>query len=146
MTTPEARDDRLQQILARIPYARFLGIEMDRHGDEITATMRFDQKLIGNPVLPALHGGVIGALMEVTAIVQLAFISGAEAEAKLPKTIDISVDYLRSGKPVDTYARAHIAKPGRRVANIRVDAWQEERHRPIAALHGHFLLPQGAAE
>ena len=132
-----ARSQALTDLIARIPYARFLGITIDRRGDEITTTLNFDEKLIGNPVLPALHGGVIGAFMEVTAIAQLAWTMPG---APLPKPIDISVDYLRSGRPMDTFARAIIAKPGRRVANVRVEAWQDERARPIAALHGHFLL------
>ena len=48
--------------------------------------------------------------------------------------------YLRSGKPVDSYARAVITKHGRRVCNVRAEAWQDEHTRPIAALHGHFLI------
>ncbi len=58
----------------------------------------------------------------------------------LPKTIDISFEYLRSGKPRDTFAQATITKHGRRVANVRVVAWQEDPSRPIAAAHGHFLI------
>lgn len=124
-------------LLRAIPYAEFLGIEVDVKGSEITTIMRFDQKLIGNPVLPALHGGVIGALLETTAIIQLAFESGATF---LPKPVDITIDYLRSGRPEDTYGRARITKHGRRVANVHAEAWQEDRSRPIAAAHGHFLL------
>ena len=127
----------LQALIDSIPYCRFLGIEVDRKGSELTMILRFDRKLIGNPVLPALHGGVIGAFLETTAIAQL--ILETEA-ADLPKPVDISIDYMRSGKPVDTYARAIITKHGRRVCNVRAEAWQDEHSRPIAALHGHFLI------
>lgn len=127
----------LQQLIDAIPYCRFLGIEVDRKGSELTMILRFNHKLIGNPVLPALHGGVIGAFLETTAIAQLLM----ETEAtELPKPVDIGIDYLRSGKPVDTYARAEITKHGRRVCNVRAEAWQDEHTRPIAALHGHFLV------
>ena len=127
----------LQQLIDAIPYCRFLGIEVDRKGSELTMILRFDRKLIGNPMLPALHGGVIGAFLETTAIAQLIL----ETEAtELPKPVDIAVDYLRSGKPVDTYARAEITKHGRRVCNVHAMAWQDEHTRPIAALHGHFLV------
>ena len=37
------------------------------------------------------------------------------------------VDYLRSGRPVDTHARAIVTRQGRRVTNVRVEAWQEDR-------------------
>ena len=87
----------------------------------------------------ALHGGVVGALLEVTALTQLAIASKSE---KFPKTVDINIDYLRSGKPVDTYARARVVKIGRRIANVQAEAWQGERTQPIAALHGHFMTPE----
>jgi acyl-coenzyme A thioesterase PaaI-like protein len=133
----EGRKPDLQALVDAIPYCRFLGIEIDRKGNELTTILRFDKKLIGNPILPALHGGVVGAFLEVTAVIQLML----EAETEdLPKPVDIGIDYLRSGRPVDSYARATITKHGRRVCNVRAEAWQDERSRPIAALHGHFLI------
>jgi acyl-coenzyme A thioesterase PaaI-like protein len=127
----------LDALLARIPYARFLGVRMELHGDEMTGILPYAEHLIGNPMLPALHGGVIGAFMEMTAVLQLSI---AEAQRRQPRPVDVSIDYLRSGRPVDTYARALIKKVGRRIANVQVEAWQESRGAPIAALHGHFLL------
>jgi acyl-coenzyme A thioesterase PaaI-like protein len=133
----EGKKPDLQQLVDAIPYCKFLGIEVDRKGTELTTILRFQQKLIGNPVLPALHGGVVGAFLEVTAVIQLML----EAESEeLPKPVDIGIDYLRSGRPVDTYARAIVTKQGRRVCNVRAEAWQDEHTRPIAALHGHFLI------
>ncbi len=133
----EGKKPDLQALVDAIPYCKFLGIEVDRKGTELTTILRFSQRLIGNPVLPALHGGVVGAFLEVTAVIQLMM----EAESEdLPKPVDIGIDYLRSGKPVDTYARAIVTKHGRRVCNVRAEAWQDEHTRPIAALHGHFLI------
>ena len=127
----------INALMQAIPYARFLGITVDQRGNEITTVMHFSEKLIGNPVLPALHGGTIGAFLETTAIAQLAFeINGND----LPKPIGLTIDYLRSGRPVDTYGRAVITKQGRRVATVHAEAWQDDRSRPIAAAHGHFLL------
>jgi acyl-coenzyme A thioesterase PaaI-like protein len=133
----EGKKPDLQALVDAIPYCKFLGIEVDRKGTELTTILRFNQHLIGNPVLPALHGGVVGAFLEVTAVIQLMM----EAESEdLPKPVDIGIDYLRSGRPVDTYARAIVTKHGRRVCNVRAEAWQDEHTRPIAALHGHFLI------
>jgi len=50
------------------------------------------------------------------------------------------VDYLRKGHPKDTYARAAIFKQGSRVANVRVQAWQDDYDKPIAAMQGHYLM------
>ena len=137
----ESGAERLQNALARIPYARFLGLRAALAGDEMTVILPFRDVLIGNPGLPAIHGGVLGALMEITALAQLSLAQGL---LRQPRPIDVTVDYLRVGRAVDTFARAEITRLGRRVANVRVEAWQEARARPIASLHGHFhVTPKG---
>ncbi len=133
----QGRGRDMAAVLAHIPYARFLGIDVDVKGSEVTTILPFKEDLIGNVNLPALHGGVIGALLEITAVTQLLFDTSCE---RLPKTIDLSVDYLRSGRPQPTYGRAIVTRHGRRVANVRSEIWQEERSRPIGVSHGHFLL------
>lgn len=120
-----------------IPYAKFIGVRFGLQDGQLTATLAYSPHLIGNPLLPALHGGVIGAFLEHTALTHLMWDTDTNG---VPKTIDITVDYLRSGRPVDTYAQAVITKHGRRVANVRAEAWQDDPARPIAAIHGHFLL------
>ena len=57
-----------------------------------------------------------------------------------PKTIDVTIEYLRPGRAQTTYARADVRKVGRRIANVHVEAWQDQRASPVAALRGHFLL------
>jgi acyl-coenzyme A thioesterase PaaI-like protein len=130
-----------QLLVERIPYARLLGLSIDsidKHGQVVTR-LRFDPSVVGNPNLPAIHGGVIGAFLEMAAIFQLV----REGEGDhLPKPINLTVEYLRSAGPRDTYARATITKHGRRVANVRVQAWQDDPERPVAVAHGHFLMPQ----
>ena len=97
----------------------------------------FAQHLVGNPILPALHGGVTGAFMEMTAMAQLALL---EQRERLPRPIGVTVEYLRPGRARTTYARAQVKKVGRRIANVHVEAWQDARSAPIATLHAHFLL------
>ncbi len=151
------RDGALVRLTAAVPYIRHLGVKFDRRGDELTALLPFDPKLIGNPLYPALHGGAIGAFLEITAIMELAWAqvwermeSGPEAAAAveagdfppLPRTIDFTVDYLRSGLPRDAYARARVNRMGRRYASVHVEAWQDNRSRLFAQATGHFLMPQ----
>lgn len=124
--------------LAAVPYFRFLGLRIrDGAGGDPLCILPADPRLIGNARLPALHGGVVGALLESAAIVQL--IWAAETDT-IPKIIDLSVDYLRSARPVETFARAIVTKHGRRVANVRAEAWQDDPARPVATAHAHFLL------
>lgn len=133
----EGRGQDMEALVKYIPYARFLGIEVDRKGNELTTIMPFKQTLVGNTQLPAIHGGAIGAMLEITSVIQLLFDTSCE---RLPKTVDISIDYLRSGRPEATFGRAIVTRQGRRVANVRAEIWQEEKAKPIAASHGHFLL------
>ena len=135
--------EQLDAVLARIPYARFLGMRAELHGDEMTAVLPYAEHLIGNPTLPALHGGVIGAFMEIAALAQLSI---SHDLSRQPRPIDVTVEYLRSGRPVATFARATLKRVGGRVANVYVEAWQEVRAAPIAALHGHFLITRAHAE
>ena len=152
----QRRDAALAALVGGVPYIRFLGIGFDRRGDELTALMPFDDKLIGDPRLPAIHGGATSAFLEVTAIIELSWsILWEEMESdrldpatldpqnlpRLPRTIDFTVDYLRSGLPRDAYARARITRSGRRYASVQAEAWQDNRARPFAQAIGHFLMP-----
>lgn len=152
----ERRDRALNALVQGVPYIQFLGIGFDRRGDELTAVLPFDGKLIGNPTLPALHGGVTAAFLEMAAVIELSWSllweemeSGRidparlspETLPRMPKTIDFTVDYLRSGLPRDAYARARVNRSGRRYASVHVEAWQDNRARLFAQGTGHFLMP-----
>jgi uncharacterized protein (TIGR00369 family) len=126
-----------QALLDAVPYSKFLGLSASFEGDVLVTTMRYADHLIGNPALPALHGGTVGALLESAAIFEL--LVRAETVV-LPKTITLTVDYLRSGRPHDTHARAFVTRQGRRVTNVRVEAWQEDRSKLIAAAAAIFLV------
>lgn len=135
--------DIVAKELARIPYAQVLGLKPLFIDEKFTLVMPYRESNIGNPALPALHGGSISGLMEMAAIIQLFLVQNARLPQ--PKPIGINVDYLRSGGAKDTYARAVIFKHGSRVANVRVQAWQDDYDKPIAAMHGHYLLAKDPA-
>lgn len=127
-------------LAALVPYARTFGVSLALQQSELLGVMTFSDALVGNPMLPAIHGGAICALLESTAIFQLLWEGELEA---VPKTIGLTVEYLRSGRPVDTFARGIPTRQGRRVANVRVEAWQDDRSRPIAVASAHFLIRSG---
>lgn len=136
MVAAKASQD-YQGLIDLVPYASFLGLTAAMQGDELITTMRYGDHLIGNPALPALHGGTLGALLESAAIFELLW--RAET-AVLPKTITLTVDYLRSGAPVDTHARGIVTRQGRRITNVRMEAWQADRSAPVATAHAIFLV------
>ena len=90
----QRRDAALNALVHGVPYIRFLGIEFDRRGDELTAVLNYSDDLIGNPFLPAIHGGVTAAFLEVTAIITLAWTN----LFPLIESGEIDVDEIASGK------------------------------------------------
>lgn len=127
----------MSTILDSIPYARFLGVQVEQVDGVSECVLPFRAEIVGNAALPAVHGGVIGAFLELTALLQLIAESGTE---RVPKPINFSIDYLRSAGPTLTRARADIFKLGRRIATVRVVAWQDDAAKPVAAGNGKFLL------
>jgi len=127
----------LGPMVQSIPYANFLDLRIDIKGDEFTCILPFEKKLIGNPVLPALHGGATGGFLECAGLFYLLWKMDTKT---LPKTIDFNIDYLRTGQPRDTFANVVMVKLGRRVANLRIEAWQSSPDKPIALGHCNFML------
>ena len=131
------RDGDYQALIDAVPYAKLLGLTARLDGAQLITTMTYADHLIGNPAIPALHGGTLGALLESAAIFELLY--RAETVV-LPKTITFTVDFLRSGAAVDTHAMSTVTRQGRRVTNVRVEAWQTDRAMPIATAHAIFLV------
>jgi uncharacterized protein (TIGR00369 family) len=133
------------RLVSGIPYARFLGITAAAANGVLTCRVAAKPENYGNPVLPAVHGGIVGALMEMTAILQVLWL---QESVRVPKTITITIDYLRSAHgDRDTFARADVTKLGARVANVRALAWQDDPGKPVASANANFLVvPAGGGE
>ena len=127
----------INQLLEKMPYCQHLGLEFSFEGREIIARLPYKTELVGNPLTQLIHGGVIGGCLELTSIAQLMLYRDMD---NLPKTINISLDYLRPGRPKDIFFSANVYKAGRRVANLEATAWQDKRDEPITKLHGNFLM------
>ncbi len=134
LSTLEAPEDPTSPF-AQSPFARCLGI---RIGEDGTLVMPFSPKIVGNPILPAIHGGMTGAFLETTAIVGVT----RELGVSPPKPIGLTINYLRSGHALDSYANVSIVKQGRRVVAFEAQAWQDDPAKPIASAFGHFMLRQ----
>ena len=127
----------LQPLIDAVPYFRWMGLRVDRQGDELITVMPFQKMLIGNPMLPALHGGTTGALLESAAMISLI---GAQDQSTLPKIINITVQYLRPGRDLDSFATGIVTKQGRRIASVQSSAWQKNRDKLFATASTHFLV------
>lgn len=126
----------------RVPYAAFLDVQVTLENGAPRFRLPFRRSLIGNPALPALHGGAVAGFMENAALLHLLLILD---ERRVPKSIDFSIDYLRSANTADTHAACEVARQGRRVAQVQIRCWQDEtghpgRTRDVALGRAHFLL------
>lgn len=129
----------MSDLINTLPYARFLGLKSEQSSGDLIVTMPFDDHLIGNPLLPALHGGSTAAMLELTAIAQVAL---TWPRLRLPRPITVTTAYLRSGRPQDVHARARISRAGRRIAHVQAEAWQDDAAQPIASLTAQFALDE----
>lgn len=125
------------ELLDAIPYARFLGVRIERGASGPICVLPFRDEIVGNARLPAVHGGVVGSFLELTAL--LGLLDQSEG-SRIPKPINFSTDFLRSAGAAETRGRAEIVKLGRRIANVRVVAFQGDPERVVAAGIGNFLL------
>ncbi len=124
-------------LIEAIPYASLIGLRVRREGDSVLFHLPISPDNIGNPVLPAIHGGVIAGFMEQAAMLHLMIFMNSSS---FPKIIDFSIDYLRAGLSRETYASCQVWRQGRRVGNVAITAWQTDPNEPIATARAHFKL------
>lgn len=132
-----AQSGDYSELLSLVPYARMIGVECIKLGEELVFRLPALEGNVGNPTLPALHGGVIAGFMEHAAQLHLIAAMGGQ---HLPKIIDFSIDYLRAGLYRDTFAQCQVWRQGRRVANVAITAWQASQSEPIATARAHFKV------
>ena len=100
--------------------------------------MPFAAPLVGAP--QRLHGGTVAGLLEIASIAQIIRALPDDDAAPVVKPISVTVDYLRAAACETTYAAAVITRMGRRIANVRAEAWQADRAQPVAASHMNVML------
>ncbi|MDF8332511.1 PaaI family thioesterase [Novosphingobium cyanobacteriorum] len=87
-----------------------------------------------------LHGGAIGGMLEMAAFAALrAHLSQRELDLRI-KPVNVSIEFLRGGQAERTFARGTVLRAGRRLANVRVEAWQSDPQKPVASCWMNFLL------
>lgn len=134
----QAREEKsFSELIEKVPYARLIGMKGMSFGEELMFILPASEDNIGNPTLPALHGGCIGGFMENAAIFHV--LATIETE-RIPKVVDFSLDYLRPGRYKDTYATCEVVRQGRKVVNVGIKAWQTTQSEPIANARTHLLL------
>lgn len=97
-----------------IPFNRFLGIRCEevREGYARIA-VPFRDELVGDPLRPALHGGVLSALADTAG--GAAVWTGLRERHGRVSTIDLRMDYLRPARLFTLVCEATVVRQGNRV-------------------------------
>jgi uncharacterized protein (TIGR00369 family) len=131
------KDASPQQILDFIPYSSFIGAQAQMDGDQVLYWLEKRTSNIGNPSLPAIHGGVIGGFLELSAAIEILYTLNVGA---VPKVVDFSLDYLRPGRYKTIYASCTVLRQGKKLVNVTASAWQDSPDKLIATARCHFLV------
>ena len=138
----EARANRApERVIEALPYANLLGMkalyQQAGEGEELIFHLPPSKSNVGNPTLPALHGGAIGGFMEMVSSIHL--LMSLEA-MHVPRVVDFSIDFVRAGRLEDTWASCSVVRQGRKLVNVSIQTWQQDRNAPIATARAHFLI------
>ena len=117
--------DRLREIIEEgLPFNKWLGIKVEELAEgRVKLRIPFKPELIGDPRRPALHGGVLSTLVDVTG--GFAVWTSCHLEDRIA-TIDLSIDYLRPADAQDLYSEAEVRLLGNRVGNAHVVLWSAD--------------------
>ena len=114
----------LDGLIRHPPFHQWMGVTATAvERGRVVLSIPPNPDFVGNPFIPAVHGGIVAALID------LAGGAALFAELKFPTpTIDMRVDYLRpaiAGKRLD--AEARVKSLGKTVAFVDIDVTDEDR-------------------
>jgi hypothetical protein len=99
--------------------------------------MPFSPKLIGNPILPTIHGGLTGALPGNDSDRR----HDPPARRRCAAQADRIDDQLFAARPRSgQFANVSIVKQGRRIVAFEARAWQDDANKPIASAFAHWAM------
>ena len=97
----------------------------------------FREEFIGDPFRPALHVGVISALLDTCG--GTAVLTTLADIADRASTVDLRIDYLRPGRKETLVAEAQVVRAGNRVVVVRLAAFHPGgRDEPVATGTGVY--------
>ena len=125
--------------IALPPYAQALDMTIVDEIDRVPVIgMPFTARVQGRPGY--LHGGAISGLLEIAAIAAVHRALQAKGSDSAIKQVNVTVDFMRGGLSQMTYAVGEVTRLGRTMANVEARAWQDDRDKPIAMAHMHYLI------
>jgi uncharacterized protein (TIGR00369 family) len=140
----EVSPEILKQFLEEgIPFNRFLGVRVAGYGpDWGRLELPFREEFIGDPMRPALHGGLVSTLLDTCG--GFAIWCRARTELRI-STIDLRIDYLRPGLSELLIAETRVVRVGNRVGVTDGIAYHPgAKENPIATCKAVYSIRKAA--
>ncbi|WP_066777144.1 PaaI family thioesterase [Sphingomonas sp. CCH5-D11] len=134
-------DGAVKACAGRNGFAKLLGTMMTQSGE--TFTLIPTDELVGNPILPALHGGAIASFLELAA--QLA-LSRAISPRPSSRLISVNLQFLAPVRPVAISTTPTLMRVGRRVAVVHAEAVERDGTGRLCHAQLEFALGQSSGE
>ena len=122
----------------QIPFHRLLGMQLCSL-DKGKACMQvpFREEFIGDIFRPALHGGIISALLDTCG--GIAVFTTLQDVDDRTSTVDLRINYLRPGRKETLIADSEIVRVGNHVAVVDLVAYHpDEKDKPVATGTGVY--------
>jgi uncharacterized protein (TIGR00369 family) len=137
----------IEALVAADPWCAYAGVRVagapdgeEAHGAP-DLILEAAEHHIGNHRTQGIHGGVVAAFLETAGRVQVQAGAG-----RAVRTLTFTTEFLREAHVGTLTARTHIVRQGRRLAVVRVTAWQDDPGRPVATAHGAFTAVEAAPD
>ncbi len=128
----------LEALRTLSPFNSFLNMHIEEleHGFA-KIRLPWSDQLIGDPNRPAIHGGVLAALMDATGGAACFSVLGPKDSVS---TIDLQINYLEPGSPGDFICEAKVVRAGNRVGTVRMDVYSQADSKRVAIGTGVYNL------
>ena len=129
--------EELQVRLVANHFNEWMGLKIiNLYEEKIEITMRWREEMISNPKARVTHGGILGALVDVTADFMIAAKLGAPAP-----TVDMRVDYHRAASPGDLRAVGRIIRVGGTFSTAEAEVFDDEEKMVASGRGLYYTAP-----
>ena len=135
--TKQLTAEEVQALIARGPYHQWLGLRVVSVGDgEIEITAKWREEWVVNPDRRYTHGGILAALVDLTADWALVSKTGRGVP-----TVDLRVDYHRAAMQGDLTCVGKVIKFGGTLCVSEAQIMDADG-KLLASGRGVYMIPQ----